>query len=327
MATPPRASTVEPPADAEFVLDDGLDEDDDEDMLAFQSTREAESEQEAMPKPAPIGRASTPKAPAPPKNPTPALTLALGPATFTDVQVEGLPQGCTRADLEGLVGVGALRGIKLGATSANGMYGPSILSLPSDVTAHVLALREPKVRGAVVKLSEVTFGVRLAKASESARAALADASSHLPLAQIAEAAGNVRNAFELAATDTRTKLEELDRKFDISSHTAAAASAAADAARKLDEAVGASRSASAVADAASVVAREVDENWRVSERARHAANAALADDRTAPAARAILAAVASPSSSKSRKEYTPTAPRRNPDIVTSTNDSRAALEF
>lgn len=331
-----RPSAVAPPADAEFVLDDDLDEDEDEDMLAFQSTREAannamdsaDSTPTRPAPPAPIRAKPPTPLPSQPASSIPALTLALGPSAFIELEVTGLPIGCTRAHLEALVGANSLRAIRLGATLPNSIYGPSTLVVPPDAAARVLALSNPVVLGTPVHITEKTLATRLAGATASARAALATAGEHLPLAQLAEAAGNVRDAFEVAATDTRVRLEELDRRYELSEKGAAVAAAAAAAARSLDDAVGASRGASAVADAASVVAREVDENWRVSERARLAANAALEDERTAPAARILLGAVATPDpSNKSRKTYTPSAERRNPEVPVDADGTRAALEF
>ncbi len=330
MTTP--ASAISAPPDTEFVLDDGLDEDADDDLLAFESERMKQAEAIEMAEAAslapqrpskenPIPRAppatSTTKSDTPAQSdavietsegesngPTPSVQMSkpliprIGPV---ELEVIGMPVGCNRTHLEALVGTGTLRSIRLGAVNGD-VYGPTVLVVTPEAADSVLALKEPVLRGKRVTIVERT-----------AVKALTDAFAQLPVAEWTAAAERARESFEQGARETQKRLDEINEKYELSVKASAAAAAAASAVKEWDEKVGASKSAAAVAEAATVAAKEVDENWRVSERAREAVNAALTDERTAPAARMLLGVVDTPESKGRRKEYTPSGERRNPD--------------
>lgn len=338
------ASSIKAPADSEFVLDDGLDEEADDDVLAFQSERIKQEEAEELEKAAaltpqrptrekPVPRAQTSvdtsasenaadssSTPLPPVSPTstnasdtqsaPLTTLAVLP--FVDLEVTGLPVGSNRTHLEALLGTGALRSIRLGAMLGD-TFGPSTLVVSREAAERVLSLREPVIRGKPVVITEVSAVQKVANV-------FADLTKRLPMNEISDAAERARASLELGAKDAQRRFEEMNEKYELSTKATAAAAAAASAAKQFDVAVGATKNATAVAEAASVAAKEVDENWRVTERAREVLNSALADERAAPAARMLLEAFEKEDDKPRRKEYTPTADRRNPDVVADSNE-------
>jgi len=235
-----------------------------------------------------------------------SMPIGLSGNGTAELEITGLPVGCNRTHLEALVGNDALKGIRLGGIEPNReVYGPTKITVSIDAVERVLSLREPVVRGKPVVVVEMTAGKVFADTINDMR-------KHLPMKEINSAAEKFTAALEAGGE----QLDELNRKYEITNKATEAAEAVSRVAKDLDEKVGASKGASAVAEAASVAAKEMDDSWRVTERAREALNAALTDDRTAPAARMFLGAIDSPKpehSSGRRKDYLPSAERRNPD--------------
>lgn len=115
-------------------------------------------------------------------------------------------------------------------------------------------------------------------------------------------------------SQTQAAARRVDNDLQISAKAAELAAAGRAAAGEIDASYGISRQMGKIVDdvgtAARTVANEVDENLRISEKAREATNAALAHDGVGPVVRSVVDGIGSGSENgNGKKKYTPSEVR------------------
>lgn len=274
---------------SEFVLDEGLD--DDEDILAFHTLHsplrakppasQHPSNEHGPPVPttppsertdAPV---ASPTSQTPPCTPPPASPPVNTP---TSIIIEGLPITAKRADLDKLLGPSPITSLRL--TRLEEAHRIRVhLTYPCASAAEAALEKD-----GVSYLSNIISIKRATPAPWSALLAAREAADRLEArARAAATALEQRLKQSAAAQETAVAIERIDRTYNVSGRVSEAARAGKETADGLDKAVGFSagvgKVARGVGGAARIVAGEVEENLRVGERARAVFDCALKDER------------------------------------------------
>eukprot|EP00178_Gracilaria_changii_P024433 TRINITY_DN7362_c0_g1_i1.p1 TRINITY_DN7362_c0_g1~~TRINITY_DN7362_c0_g1_i1.p1 ORF type:complete len:341 (+),score=73.63 TRINITY_DN7362_c0_g1_i1:477-1499(+) len=309
---------------ADFVLDEGLDED--EDVLVFQSGQHQPT--------------TTATATAEPSIPEPHHQPSLSAQNHeaaaaadapTAVIIDGLPISSSRADLDHFLDSAPITNVRLRRLEKDALLRVRVQFADSTAATAALSKDGADFRGSVIAV-KVASDERWEASNvqqtsrprpQSPRAALPDAHAvQAGFWNAFAAARNVAERLEKSARhlgedlerrlhvsekmeQTKTAIASLDQQYGVSKTVGQVAKKGKQAAEGVDKTYGISKGVNEVAanvsSAAGVVAREVDETFRVGDRARSALNDAMQNDSVGNVAKGVVGAL---------DGDTPTAKRR-----------------
>lgn len=312
----PTPSTAMSINSSDFVLDEGLDED--EDVLAFHSQRQRGGDGGYSPSPDPI----------PVRDPDPVTSPPSSPATDT-VIIDGMPLSASRAALNTfLSGSGdKITSLQLRRLHSHGMLRARVkfdstetadAALQRDGTTFAGSERVVTVKPASPERWDDGCGSAwaappnsiVATPQESLLARLPDANA--VRSSFWSAFGAARSAAERLekqaknlgeelegrlhvsekVAETREAIADVDRRLHVSERVGEVAAVGKAAAEDVDQTYGISKQVgkvvSDVGSAARIVVREVDDNLQLSDKAREATNMALKHESIGPTVRSVV---------------------------------------
>ncbi|KAI0562561.1 RNA-binding protein [Gracilaria domingensis] len=330
---------------ADFVLDEGLDED--EDVLVFQSGQhytEPEASttnaQDAIPEPHQQSFSSADNDPSFP-----------APVAPTSVIIDGLPISSSRADLDALLDSSPITNVRLRRLEKDGLLRVRVQFSDSIAAAAALSKDGADFRGSVIAVKVATDERwEASNAEQKLRHVQQPPKKMFPDAKEVQsgfwnafaAAKNVAERLEKGARhisedlerrlhvsekveQTKNAIADLDEQYGVSRTVSDVARKGKEAAEDVDKTYGISNGvnkvASNVSGAAGVVAREVDESFRVSDRARGVFNDAIKNDAVGDVAKGVVGALEGDAPT-GKKRTQPTADER--EEVPSTEQSSSA---
>ncbi|CDF41032.1 unnamed protein product [Chondrus crispus] len=308
---------------SDFVLDEGLD--DDEDILAFHSNRQRGGGGYAETAGTPQPNAS----PTTPTTPPPSSPPDLPPQTTT-VIIDGMPPTSSRPDLDAFFSAcgGKILSLQLRRIEASNILRARIKFDSEEAAASAL-----QRDGQVFPRSDLAVSVKPASMERWNDGCGSQRGNGAPGATLTSPTNSIMqmlpdtnavtsgfwSAFSAARSaaerleekatklgeqleeklhlsekvdETRDALVEVDRKLQVSEKVGKMAVAGKSAAQGIDETYGISKQVGKVAadvgSAARTMASEVDEDFHLSEKARVATNLALQNDTVGPAVRSIV---------------------------------------
>lgn len=299
---------------SDFVLDEGLD--DDEDVLAFHSQRQR-TESGVYEPPAPVL--------------APAAAHAASPAPPTDaVIIDGMPLAASRADLDSfLSGAGEIASLQLRRLDVLRILRARVLFDSTDAAAAALKLDGAEFSpGFAVSVKPASEERWEAGCSDAGAKSLPDGTvsakqpsqgSHWPLPDASSVTKSFWSAFGAAraaaekleeqakrlgegleerlhvsekVAETRAAIGRVDADLHVSERMGEVAAAGKATADDIDQTYAISQRVGRIVDdvgsAARTVAREVDENLRISEKAREVTNMALQHNGIGPTVRTVV---------------------------------------
>lgn len=311
------------PAPSEFVLDEGLD--DDEDVLAFQTQRRSSGTYVGHSMPEEFAGADGADEGADRDAPA-----ADEEGRGTAVVVDGMPLGSSRRDLDALLeGCGDVVAIRVKRLEAVGVMRARVEFADGKGCAAALERDGRHVGGAVVSVLRATEAWEDGAGARAVTDAVSPPPPQFMMGNVPvvlpdgdevrgafwraiEAASRFAGQIEGQAKKLGTELEEklhvsekvagaaeatrgFDNEYQVSVRVAQAAEVGSAHARELDQKLGVSRNISAVAGRASaaarIVAQEVDENLDLSKRARDATNSAMLNETVGPTIKSVIGAL------------------------------------
>lgn len=302
---------------SDFVLDEGLD--DDEDMLTFHVQRNVESE------PKPDWNQSSENSPeSTDECATNSETIQSGAkegkeqhseAEKSSIIIDGLPLTASRADLNTLLpDPKTIIHIRLRRLESYGLLRILVEFASPGAAAEALLLDGTDYYGSALSVKPGSLERWAATAARCAQqqqtnlwGSLGAMAERLEAGarKISEELENRLHVSERVA-GTASVIKQADRQYGVSEKIAGITHAGMETAKGVDRQYGISdgvgRVVGNVNNAAKVVAGEVDENFRVGDRAREAANAVMKNETIGPVARALTSG-----ENKSKKNYQPRA--------------------
>ncbi|PXF49749.1 hypothetical protein BWQ96_00401 [Gracilariopsis chorda] len=318
---------------ADFVLDEGLDED--EDVLAFQSSLHPPPIQEKNSPP------QTPSEPPQSLPSPPSLSLPqnapLPQDAPTAVIIDGLPISASRADLDALLDGAPITNVRLRRLEKDRLLRVRVQFEHAQTAAKALEKDGTDFRGAVISVKKATEERWQASFLDSPRHTPNPRSPRSPTLSLPDAkavqsgfwsafaaAKNVAERLEQGARhlgddlerrlhvtekveQTKRAIDQLDQQYSVSKTVVEMTERGKQAAVQVDKSLGLSdgvnKVSTDVSGVARIVAREVDESFRVGDRARNAVQGAMQNDAVSGVAKRAMATLdrnASPGKSKSQ---------------------------
>lgn len=306
---------------SEFILDEGLD--DDEDVLAFHSQR---TQAQSAPKPTP-----SVEEPSRPQNetPSPPPHEPEGPPP-TAIIIDGLPLTSRRADLDAFLGnPDHIINVRLRRLEKHGLLRVRVEYDGPESTADALKKDGCEYQTRFLSVKPATEERWLAASGEGTQSN--DKHNSQPAAGIGtgfwsafEAARHMAENLERRArilgdgleqrlhvservAETRQSIVKMDEQYGVSKQMGEMARVGKEKAQDVDRQLGISEGVGKVTEgvgnAAKIVVREVDENFRVGDRVREVTNSALKDERLGGVARTVVSSADTPT--KGKKNYQP----------------------
>lgn len=246
---------------ADFVLDEGLD--DDEDILAFQA---ATSQVQSQPEEAlssPVVEASEP---------------APDPLENRSVIIDGLSLKASRADVNRLVNDTAIECLRLRRLESHRILRVYVKFEHAADAELALSRDGSRFMDTFVSIkpaSEERWNATLPTPSAAANGMwLAWMSAKAVAEKLEHNARQLGESLE-KKLQVSEKMSKIDEDFQVREKLTQVAKSTKETTSAVDEKIGFSRGVSTVLDGAGIVAKEVDENFRVGETARGMANSAL----------------------------------------------------
>lgn len=303
---------------SDFVLDEGLD--DDEDVLAFHDTPQElyssppETDSESIKN---EEKQSLPPVP-PSSSPSNADNRTPEHPPCPVVIIDGLPLNASRADLDSMFDFAPITSVQLRRLERDHLLRMRVEFSSIDSAAAALAKDGTEFLGSVVSIKTAS-DERWEASSVQSKPMRKQAVMQPKQPDVAQAqsrfwgafatAKNVAQQFEKRAKelgedlerrlqinekveDTKRAIEQLDDQFAVSKTVSEVTKNSKQMAEQVDRNLGISKGVSKVASdmsgAARIVAREVDENFRVGDRARTAANKAIKSETFGNVAKTVV---------------------------------------
>lgn len=319
---------------SDFVLDEGLDED--EDVLAFQSSRHAPPIQEKDVLPQPQSEPPQSK-PLPPSPPVPQ-NAPLPPDAPTAVIIDGLPISASRADLDTLLQGAQIINVRLRRLEKDRLLRVRVQFEDAQAAAEALEKDGADFKGAVISVKKATEERWQASFLDSPRHTPQPRSPRSPSITLPDAkavqsgfwsafaaAKNVAERLERGARhlgddlerrlhvsekveQTKRTIDHLDQQYGVSKTVGEMTERGKQAAVQVDKSLGLSdgvnKVSTDVSGMARIVAREVDESFGVGHRARNAVQGAMQNETVAGVAKRAMASI-DPDDSPGKKKTQP----------------------
>ncbi|CAN8066032.1 unnamed protein product [Agarophyton chilense] len=328
---------------ADFVLDEGLDED--EDVLVFQSGQRRSADPVRPTIPEPLQQPSS-SADADEKSPA-----AEAP---TSVIIDGLPISSSRADLDQFLDSAFVANVRLIRLEKDHLLRVRVQFQDSVAAAAALRKDGADFRGSIMSVKVATDERWEASSSvQTQRRPQQPQKIVLPDAEAVQsgfwnafaAAKSVAEQLEKSARhlgedlerrlhvsekveQTKSAIASLDEQYGVSQTVSEAARKSKEAAVGVDKTYGISNGvnkvASNVSGAAGAVAREVDETFRVGDRARNVFNDAINHDTVGSVAKGVVGALEG--DTQTTKKRTKPSAERGDDPPTSEQSSSGRFE-